>query len=47
MIKEVSRKVLKKINPNTTQEEEKWINVFNEIQYRTDVLLKQLFHFIL
>lgn len=45
MIKEVSRKVLKKINPNTTQEEEKWINVFNEIQYRTDVLFEAVVSF--
>lgn len=45
MIKEVSRKVLKKINPNTTQEEEKWINVFNEVQYRTDVLFEAIVSF--
>ena len=45
MIKEVSKKVLKKINPNTTKEEEKWINVFNEVQYRTDVLFEALVSF--
>lgn len=45
MIKEVSRKVLKKINPDTTQEQEKWINVFNEVQYRTDVLFEAVVSF--
>src|SRR5690554_6610812 len=45
MIKEVSKKVLKKIKPNTTQEEEKWINVFNELQYRIDVIFEGMVSF--
>ena len=42
MIKNISNSVMNKLNPNASQEEMKWINVFNEIQHRTDVLFEAL-----
>lgn len=42
MIKKISNSVMNKLNPNASKEEKKWVNVFNEIQHRTDVLFEAL-----
>lgn len=42
MIKKISEDILNIINPNLSEEEKKWINVFNEHQYRIDLLFEGL-----
>lgn len=42
MIKKIANRLFNEFNPNATNEEKKWINVFNEIEHRIDVLFESL-----
>ena len=42
MIKKISEDLMKQLNPDLPDNHKKWINVFNEIQYRMDTLFEAL-----
>ncbi|ABX81864.1 hypothetical protein [Acholeplasma laidlawii] len=42
MIKKIANRLFNEFNPNASSEEKKWINVFNEIEHRIDVLFESL-----
>lgn len=42
MIKKISEDLMNKFTPNLPEEHKKWVNVFNEIQSRIDILFEAL-----
>lgn len=42
MIKKITENIVNKFAPNLSEEHKKWINVFNEIQSRIDILFEAL-----
>jgi len=42
MVKRITEILIKKVVPNLPEEHKKWINVFNEAQYRIDTLFEAL-----
>lgn len=45
MIKNNTDKILKKVLPNYTKTDKKWINTYNELQYRIDAIFESLVTF--
>src|SRR5690554_5898538 len=45
MIKKKSEQILKQLIPNYNEEDRKWLNVYNELQYRTDAVFEAVVSF--